>query len=190
MPLLSVIWEDLLASKLSECIIEELQVLDEVLPQKTSRVGIKSFNNHFSETLVESTKIGRRARDRIVNLVGIDTVNVPPRLHRMGEEDSKSIAPIDRSSRAMKVVREPHLFEEAFGGDHIELTEIGSSLPTIHEEGGGEGCLSVSGGMTITKELEVGVRPDRFLDTMIAKLRGDGLIEESVPVDHAKVLEL
>lgn len=96
----------------------------------------------------------------------------------------------DRRGRPVEVDGELHVLEEAFGGDHVELSSLGAGLATVDEEGGGEGGFSVGGVVAEAEHLKGGIGGDGFLDTVEAELSRDSGVEEPVAVDHTEVLEL
>jgi hypothetical protein len=189
--LLSSIWEDLGASVPEIVgIVEELEVLHQVLPQLTCGFGIQGYNHLVDKSLVKATRIKYGAWEGFINLKGVHAIDIATRLGWVGKEDVSCGIRSKRCSRSMKVFREATVLEEKLGGDHIKLASLSSSLATVDEEARDERGLTVCGSMTEPKHRELRIVGDGLLDAVESKLGGNCVIEETVPVDHAEVLEL
>jgi hypothetical protein len=167
-----------------------LEVLHQVLPQLTFRGGIQRYNHLVDKFLVKATGIRYGTRERFIDLEGVHAIDVATRLGWVGKEDVSYAIRRKRCSRSMKVFREATVLEKKLGGDHVELASLSSSLTTVNKEARDERGLKVCGRMTEPKHRELRIVGDGLLDAVESKLCGNGVVKETVPIDHAEVLEL
>lgn len=184
--------EELRAPSIADPIEEEPEVEDKVTPQDSRGVGVQSPHSLVHEVRVQQAEVAEIRAGRIRS-VGVDSVDVTPGSNGVRGKDLGGSSRASGCRRPPEVVRELGVPEEERRVRHVEPGGGAVGDTPVDEEGVGESRLGVGGEEPGGSEVELGVRCDRFLNTAVTELSGDGEVVEpsSEPVavlDELKTL--